>query len=252
MVARLRRLGRRRRGPHGRQPTHLGRQGRRPARSRAPQLQQAYQRDMAQATRNLPAGPGADAARCAAPSRSQALQQLIAAGGAERRSCSGCGIVVAGRRGAAGGVRDAGVPRPERPVRPADVRGRAAQQRPDRGALPGHDARATWRSGSCWRRCSAGAAAPDAADDALFDVPVREARPPTWWNFRSPPRRAPPAPTEAQLAALVRQPSRPVLAPRNTARSRRSCCRRRRWRRTSRSPTTICRRLLRAAQVPIT
>ena len=116
----------------------------------------------------------------------EALQQLITQA-ALNQELQRLRIVTPDAGGAPGGVRHAGVPRPERPVRPADVRGGAAQQRPDRAALPRHDARrpgaaAAARRGQRRRGDAGGAAAP-----AVSRASSRSARP-TWWNSRSPPR----------------------------------------------------------------
>ena len=216
---------------------HLGRQGRRPDdRGRA--------------------APGGLPARDGAGDPQPARRAGTDPGHAQRRGARGAaaadhpgraepGAAAAARRhagpgGAPDGVRHAGLPRPERPVRPPDIRDGAAQQRPDRGALPRHDARrsgaaAVARRGQRRRGDAGGAAAP-----AVSRASSRSA-PPTWWNSRSPPR--PSRPHRPRPSCSAGTTTIPIAIPRrNTAGSRRSCCRRRRWRRTSRSATPTFRR----------
>ena len=143
---------------------------------------------MAQVDAQPAAGPGARRRRCAAAWRSQTLQRLIAQA-ALSQELQRLRIVTPDAAVRQAVFAHAGVPRPQRPVRPADLRDRAAQQRPDRAALPRHDARATWRSGSCWTR-SAPAPRRRRCCCARCSRASSRSGPPTWWNSRSPPRRS--------------------------------------------------------------
>ena len=201
------------------------------------QLQEAYQREMAQVTRNLPAGQEPTQDMRSGVAR-EALQQLITQA-ALNQELQRLHIVTPDQVVRQTVFAMPAFRGPNGHVRSPDVRDAAAQQRPDRGALPRHDARrsgaaAVARRGQC-RHGNAGGAAAPAVSGPVREALRRHGGIPARRRART--DRARPRPSCSAGTTTI-----PICIPRrNTAGSRRSCCRRRRWRRTSRSPTPTCR-----------